>query len=136
MSIPVLCLVDDEPVHLTIAEHSVKAAGVECQVVTVTNGKEYIEGLEQGLCPALTLLDWKMPVMDGFEVLRSCKAEESKWKEIPIVVLTTSDREKDLVRSLELHANAFIRKPVGGDDVRDAIRVLGDHWLDLVERRD
>jgi two-component system response regulator len=82
--------------------------------------------------PVLVLLDLKLPKIDGLEVLRQLRQEPASrlW---PVVVLTSSKEESDLMRSYELHANSYIRKPVDFDHFVEAIRELGLYWLVLNE---
>jgi CheY-like chemotaxis protein len=81
--------------------------------------------------PDLILLDLNMPRMDGREVLREVKADPS-LKAIPVVVLTTSAAEADILKSYELHANAYVTKPVAFDAFLSAVRGIEDFWLALV----
>jgi two-component system response regulator len=78
--------------------------------------------------PAVVLLDLNLPRFNGFEVLRRMRAEK-KTKQIPIIMLTSSDEEKDIISSYDLGANSFVRKPVKFAEFAEAIRILGLYWL-------
>ena len=82
--------------------------------------------------PGLILLDLNMPRLDGREALREIKADP-KLRNIPIVVLTTSKTEEDILRSYNLGANCFITKPVTFEGLVDVVKVLDKHWFQLVE---
>lgn len=82
--------------------------------------------------PVLMLLDLKMPKVDGLEVLRSVKASP-ELKKIPVVVLTSSREEQDLVHSYDLGVNAYVVKPVSFPDFVDAVKLLGGFWAVLNE---
>lgn len=82
--------------------------------------------------PGLILLDLRMPRMDGFEVLKALKADPA-LQAIPVVVLTTSQAEEDIVRSYKLGVNSFITKPVTFHGLVQAVRTLGQYWFELVE---
>ena len=82
--------------------------------------------------PALMLLDLKMPKVDGIEVLRVVKSDP-RFKMIPVVVLTSSCEEQDLVRSYDLGVNAYVVKPVGFPDFVQAVKLLGGFWAVLNE---
>jgi CheY-like chemotaxis protein len=77
--------------------------------------------------PALVLLDLKMPKVDGIEVLREVKSDPA-LKQIPVVILTSSREEQDLVRSYDLGVNAYVVKPVAFTEFVDAVKLLGGFW--------
>jgi two-component system, chemotaxis family, response regulator Rcp1 len=106
------------PVHLSVARDGVEAI----QFLTNTDGSSL---------PHLILLDLNLPRKSGFEVLEEIKGNK-RLRSIPIIIMTTSDAEKDIVRSYDLHANAFITKPVDLEDFIDAIRKTEEFWLMLV----
>lgn len=82
--------------------------------------------------PAIVLLDLKLPKIDGLEVLRRVRAEE-RTRLIPVAILTSSKEDSDLLRSYQLGANSFIRKPVDSPQFTEAVRQLGLYWLVLNE---
>lgn len=88
-------------------------------------------GFEDAPRPHLILLDLNMPRMDGRELLKIIKSDED-LKTIPVVVLTTSSDEKDMLESYGLHANAYIVKPVSFSKFSNAIKVIEDHWFLVV----
>jgi CheY-like chemotaxis protein len=83
-------------------------------------------------CPGLILLDLNMPRMDGREVLRKIKADP-RFRHIPVVVLTTSQEQRDILSSYDLGANSFITKPVTFAELVENIRSLGQYWLETVQ---
>lgn len=82
--------------------------------------------------PSLILLDLNMPRKDGREALREIKSDASLRK-LPVVILTTSRAQEDIVRSYDLGVNSFITKPVGFHGLVDAVKVLGRYWFEVVE---
>jgi CheY-like chemotaxis protein len=82
--------------------------------------------------PGLILLDLNMPKLDGREALREIKSDPT-LRQIPVVVLTTSKTDEDILRSYDLGANCFISKPVTFDGLVDVVKVLDRHWLQIVE---
>ncbi len=98
------------------------------------DGAEAIDALfgaaANGKMPDLVLLDLKLPKVSGLEVLQRIRGDE-RTRTLPIVVLTSSDEERDIVESYNLGANSYIRKPVDFDEFIDAVRQLGLYWLSM-----
>jgi two-component system response regulator len=89
---------------------------------------EFLYGPSAGKLPDLVLLDLKLPKISGLEVLQRIRSEDQS-KALPVVILTSSDEERDIVKSYNLGANSYIRKPVDFDEFIDAVRQLGLYWL-------
>jgi CheY-like chemotaxis protein len=104
-------------------EVAVARDGVAALDYLLSNGKPL---------PALVLLDLKLPKMDGLEVLRRLRAEP-RTKLISVVILTSSKEEQDLIKSYDLGANSYVRKPVDFEQFTEAVRQLGMYWLVLNE---
>jgi len=129
-----ILIVDDsqKDVELTIAALGEKNLANE--VVVAEDGVEALDFLykrgkfknEHG-DPAVILLDIKMPRMNGIEVLRHIRGDE-KFKLIPVIMVTSSGEEKDLVESYKLGANSYVVKPIDVVQFLDAIKVLGQYW--------
>lgn len=125
-------------VELTLA--ALTANRLANEVVVVRDGAEALDYLYRrgeyaqrpsGL-PVLFLLDLKMPKVDGLDVLRTVKSDPA-LRTIPVVVLTSSREERDLVRSYDLGVNAYVVKPVAFPDFLDAVKTLGGFWAVLNE---
>lgn len=91
---------------------------------------EHLFGPGAHRLPDLVLLDLKLPKVSGLEVLKRIRSEEST-KSMPVVVLTSSDEERDILETYRLGANSYIRKPIDFDEFIDAVRQLGVYWLTL-----
>jgi two-component system, response regulator len=129
---PIL-LVEDNPDDVTFTMRAFQKNNIGNKVVVAADGKEALDILfpENGapaLRPALVLLDVKLPKIDGMEVLRQIRADP-RTQSLPVIVLTTSSEETDIVNSYKLGANSFVRKPVVFDDFLHAANVLGVYWL-------
>jgi len=104
------------------------------EIHVARDGSEALETLfgPAAVKPQVILLDLKLPKIDGLEVLRRIRSEEST-RMLPVVVLTSSDEERDVVRSYQLGVNSYIRKPVNFTEFAEATRQLGMYWLVLNE---
>ena len=122
----ILVIDDDAPIVETIvsALHSEGYA-----VRSAANGDDGLKAIVDRL-PALLLLDLKLPRVDGFEVLRRVRADE-RTRLMPVVVLTASAEEQDVLRAYELGANAYLRKPVDFLEFAEAARIIGSFWFGL-----
>jgi CheY-like chemotaxis protein len=136
---PIL-LVEDNPKDLELTLLALEKSNLANEVVTVRDGKEALDYLfRQGLYhdraegnPAVILLDLKLPKIDGIQVLERVKSEPG-LQAVPVVMLTTSREEKDLVHSYKLGVNAYVVKPVAFKDFIEAIQELGIFWAVLNE---
>jgi DNA-binding response OmpR family regulator len=133
MSDGMILLVEDDPDHEALAIRALRKANVANEIRVARDGAEaidYMNGIATGEMPMpqLVLLDLKLPKVDGLEVLRNIRALE-KTALLPVVVLTSSDEERDIVSSYRLGVNSYIRKPVNFTDFAEATRQLGMYWL-------
>lgn len=132
-----ILLVEDNPGDVRLAQEVFKEARVLNDLHVVFDGEEALaflrgEGRHAGAPrPDLILLDLNLPKKDGLEVLAEIKADEG-LRRIPVVMLTISKREEDVVRSYNLHANCFITKPVDLDQFLSVVRSIEDFWLTVV----
>jgi DNA-binding response OmpR family regulator len=129
-----ILLVEDDPDHELLTIRALKKSNIANDVRVARDGEEAVNMIlgEDGLRPQVILLDLKLPKLDGLEVLRRIRENEST-RMLPIVVLTSSDEERDMVRSYKLGVNSYIRKPVNFNDFAEATRQLGLYWLVLNE---
>ena len=134
----VIVLVEDNEDDQTLATRALERAGVTNQVVVLEDGVQALSFFEEAGRPGstdsertyLVLLDLKLPRVGGLEVLRRLR-EDPRTRRIPVVVLTSSDEERDLVESYDLGANSYIRKPVDFAQFSEVIVQLGYYWLAL-----
>lgn len=133
-----ILLVEDNPGDVRLTVEAFREAKVCNQIHTVFDGIQALAFLNQDgkyanvPSPDLILLDLNLPKKDGREVLASIKANE-KIRHIPVVILTTSKSEEDIVKSYELHANCFVTKPVDLDQFLEVVKSIGDFWLTIVK---
>jgi len=133
MSDAMILLVEDDPDHEALALRALKKANVANDLRVARDGAEAIEFMKAAAegahpMPQLVLLDLKLPKVEGLEVLRYIRASE-KTAILPVVVLTSSDEERDIVASYRLGVNSYIRKPVNFNDFAEATKQLGMYWL-------
>lgn len=129
-----ILLVEDDPDHELLTIRALKKSNIVNDVRVARDGEEALEALfgAGASLPQLVLLDLKLPKVEGLEVLRRIRETEST-RMLPVVVLTSSDEERDVVRSYKLGVNSYIRKPVNFTDFAEATRQLGMYWLVLNE---
>jgi CheY-like chemotaxis protein len=129
-----ILLVEDDPDHELLTIRALKRSNIANVVKVARDGEEAIKLLfgEDAIQPQVILLDLKLPKVDGLEVLRRIR-ENDATRMLPVVVLTSSDEERDVVRSYQLGVNSYIRKPVNFNDFAEATRQLGMYWLVLNE---
>jgi len=137
----IIMLVEDNPDDEELTIRALKKANILNQVVVARDGVEALDylfgtgthaGRDTRVMPMLVLLDLRMPKIDGLEVLRRMR-EDERTKLINVVVLTSSKEEVDIVRSYDLAANSYIRKPVDFDQFTEAVKHVGLYWLVLNE---
>ena len=134
-----ILLAEDDPDDRLLLQEALQEGRLANELTCVEDGEELLDYLHQrgkwaggAPRPGLILLDLNMPKLDGREALRAIKADPS-LRQIPVVVLTTSKAEEDVLRSYDLGANSFITKPVTFQSMVDLMRVLGRYWLEIVE---
>ena len=129
-----ILLVEDNADDEQLTLRAMRQSDVPNIIRVARDGAEAIEalfGTGAGVhLPDLVLLDLKLPKVSGLEVLQRIRSEEAT-RTLPIVILTSSDEERDIVESYNLGANSYIRKPVDFDEFIDAVRQLGLYWLTM-----
>jgi CheY-like chemotaxis protein len=131
-----ILLVEDNPADVRLTLEALKDARLPNRVHVARDGVEAMRMLknESGAAPRpdLILLDLNLPRKDGREVLAEIKQDES-LRHIPVVILSTSQAEQDILQSYRLHANAFVTKPVEIDRFFEAVRSMEHFWLEVVK---
>ena len=129
-----ILLIEDNPGDVRLTQEAFKEGKVSTNLEIVMDGVEAIKYLRKqekyadAATPDLILLDLNLPKRDGREVLKEVKADD-ELKRIPIVILTTSNAEQDIIKSYNLHVNCYINKPVDYDKFFDIIQKIEDFWL-------
>jgi len=132
-----ILLVEDSPGDVRLTIEALKDGKVRNHLSVVGDGEEALEFLHRrgrysdAPVPDLILLDLNLPKVDGREVLEKIK-NDGRLRRIPVVVLTTSRAEQDVLKSYDLHANCYITKPVDLDQFIGVIRTIEDFWLAVV----
>jgi CheY-like chemotaxis protein len=131
-----ILLVEDNPDDVELALHALKKNNIVNHVEVVRDGQEALDYLfykgkysnSTHPLPGLILLDLKLPKVDGIEILKNIKVDR-KRKLIPVVVLTSSKEEKDVIESYNLGVNSYIRKQVDFDQFVETVKHIGFYWL-------
>lgn len=129
----VILLVEDNPDDVALTLRAFQKNNIQNEVVVARDGVEaleYLFGTEA--MPQLVLLDLQLPRMDGHEVLRRLRADD-RTRLLPVVILTSSSEERDLVEGYASGANSYVRKPVDFEQFTEAVRQLDLYWLVLNE---
>jgi two-component system, response regulator len=130
-------LVDDSPADVELTIHALRRHKLANHIHIAEDGEEALEFIfcrgahatrSFSAPPAVVLLDLKLPKIDGLGVLRAIRSDE-RTKAIPVVILTSSKEQRDLIEGYELGVNAYVQKPVDFDDFRLAIEQIGLFWL-------
>lgn len=132
-----ILLVEDNPGDARLAKEALRDSKLKNNLYVVEDGIEAIKFLdaetpyENAVRPDLILLDLNLPRMDGREVLKAIKSDE-RFKRIPVVILTMSNAEEDILKSYNLHANCYITKPLDLDQFIKVVQSIEDFWLTIV----
>ena len=137
----IILYAEDDPDDRLLVEDALEESRLANELHFVENGEELLDylyrrnkftELQGSRLPGLILLDLNMPKMDGREALKELKSDPKLCK-IPVVVLTTSKEEEDILRSYKLGANSFVKKPVTFESLVEIVQVLGKYWFEIVE---
>jgi two-component system response regulator len=141
MSTKTILLVEDNPSDIDLTKRALSKGHILNELVVAEDGQEALDYLfgtgmyatrDSARQPTLILLDLKLPKVDGLEVLRHIRAD-SRTKRLPVVILTSSKAQQDILASYDLGANSYIQKPVDFLQFAEAIKNLGLYWLVLNE---
>jgi len=136
-----ILLVEDNPDDVDLTLHALKKNNIKNEIVVAYDGAEALDylfgtgkysGRDLSLMPTIILLDIKLPKVDGLEVLRRIRANELT-KFLPVVILTSSKEEQDILKGYSLGVNSYVRKPVDFNQFAEAVSNLGLYWLLLNE---
>ena len=138
---PTILLVEDNPDDVALTERAFQKSKVTAELVVVSDGEEALDYLfatgrhaarDCRLMPAVVLLDLKLPKLDGLQVLERIRGNELT-RRLPVVVLTSSNEDSDVLGCYDRGCNSFVRKPVDFSEFIDAAKTLGIYWLALNE---
>ncbi|MFH1454606.1 MAG: response regulator [Armatimonadota bacterium] len=133
-----ILLVEDNPADARLTLEALKTSKVSNIINVVEDGEEAMQYLkkegkyEGSATPDLILLDLNLPKKDGREVLKEVK-EDDNLKRIPVVILTSSQAEEDIIKSYNYHANCYINKPVDFENFLKVVHIIEDFWLNVVK---
>lgn len=132
-----ILLVEDNPDDETLTLRAFRKNNITNRVVVTRDGDEALDylfargkyaGRDNSVMPQVMLLDLKLPRLGGLEVLKQIRADE-RTKMLPVVVLTSSDEDRDIIESYKLGANSYVRKPINFDEFLEAAQNLGLYWM-------
>lgn len=141
MGSKIILLVEDNPDDRILTVRALKQHNVYNEIKEVKDGQEALDylfgegeyaGRDTAIQPQIILLDLKLPKVDGLEVLQRIRAD-SRTRRLPVVILTSSNEQQDMISSYDLGANSYVRKPVDFNEFIEAARQLGMYWLMLNE---
>ncbi|MGA2147210.1 MAG: response regulator [Bryobacteraceae bacterium] len=133
-----ILLIEDNPGDVELIQEAMQSGRVLNRISVATDGEaalaflNHATGFENAPRPDLILLDLNIPKKDGFEVLREVRDHPS-LSHVPVVILTSSQADLDVLKSYNLHANCFISKPVEVDEFLSVVRSTGEFWLSIVK---
>lgn len=136
-----ILLVEDNPEDVRLTKRAFARNNISNELVVLTDGVDALEYLiklssvetgQPSNLPSVILLDLKLPRMDGLELLKEIRGHE-RLKRLPVVILTSSKEQHDILKSYDLGANSYIRKPVDFEQFMEAVHHLGLYWLLLNE---
>ncbi len=137
----IILLVEDNPDDVDLTLRALQRNKIANEVVVARDGVEALDylfatgvhaGRDAHITPRIVILDLKLPKVSGLEVLKAIR-EDERTKLMPVVIMTSSNEEQDLISSYSLGANSYIRKPVDFNNFTEAVRQLGLYWLLLNE---
>jgi two-component system response regulator len=136
-----ILLVEDNPRDEALTMRALKKTGIASEIIVARDGVEALdylfgtgvyEGRDTSILPQLVMLDLKLPKMDGLQVLQRLRADE-RTKRLTIVVFTSSSEEEDMMKSFDLGANSYVRKPIDFEQFAEVTQKLGVYWFNLNE---
>lgn len=133
-----ILLIEDNEADIRLTRESIKEAKIRNTLHVTRDGEEALDFLKKrgehksSITPDLILLDLNLPKKDGREVLKEIK-NDPELSPIPVVVLTTSEAEKDIIKSYQLHANCYVTKPMGLDGFVEVITAIENFWFTIVK---
>lgn len=132
-----ILLVEDNARDEALTLRAIKKNNIANEVVVTRDGVEALEylfgtgkyaGRDLNVMPKMVLLDLKLPKVDGLEVLQKIRADE-RTKRLPVIIFTSSSEQEDMIKSYDLGANSYVRKPIEFEEFLEATRMLGLYWL-------
>lgn len=128
-----ILLVEDNPDDERLAVRALRRAKITAEILIARNGEEALTTLFNANClPIVMLLDLKLPKIDGLDVLKAVRANQ-KTRLLPVVILTSSSEQRDIIESYDLGANSYVRKPIEFDRYTEAVGQLATYWTGINE---